>query len=105
MTGKNSFSPIKSGLNLDDHDVFFFALLIGQTLIADFDLGEVEAASFGAGAAAGGEADREAASHKRHVDLPGAEARAQAPNVLQYSKKNILYNFYLCQSCSRYLGM
>ena len=34
--------------SLDNHDVFFTAITIGDTLITDFDLGKVETAGFGA---------------------------------------------------------
>ncbi len=47
------------------------------------NLREVEAASLGTRTAAGGTEDGAASTLEGAVDLPGAEARSQAPNVLQ----------------------
>ena len=74
----------------DDHDVLLVMVPVRKSLVPDLDLGEVEAAGLGAGAAAGDGADGQAVPEEGAVDLPGPQARAKTPNVLKIRRKSQL---------------
>ena len=67
----------------DGHDVLVLSGGVGHPLVAHAHLGEVEAADLRARPEGGGEPDGHAVAHERAVDLPRAQARSHAPDVLQ----------------------
>ena len=74
---------LRTDRSSDGHDVLVLAGGVGHPLVAHAHLGEVEPADLGARPEGGGQPDGHARPHERAVDLPRAQARSHAPDVLE----------------------
>lgn len=59
---------------------------VGQSLISDFDFGEIKSAHFGTRSTNGQHSNGHETTNGRAIDLTGSQTRTHTPNVLQ---KNI----------------
>ena len=76
-------------MSLDDE--YVFVVSVWHPLVPDLDLGKVEAAGLGHGAAATGQTHGAKRPHESAVDLTGSEGRHETPDVLKRKNKNTDY--------------
>ena len=76
----------------DGHDVLVLAAGVGHPLVAHAHLGEVEPADLCARPEGGREPDGHAGADERAVDLPRAQARSHAPDVLKIKQGRAYYD-------------